>query len=312
MNIVQAYTKFNKQNIILVSGFSGSGKTKLAKFLAELFGFKLINLSDFYRSDEQYDKPENYVTLRDSTKILDLDNIYRSIDWDKFNASVNAQKEHGIVVQGFGFPGSVIGFKPDFHIHIKINKENLFKNRNAYLETHPDAFGNKYRGTATEKYIFNDITYPHYIKIVGDSKIDKFINTNDMNQEQVKDSAFSYLMNVIEKWLADYNKKKVPVTQEYGTRTLKQHDDGNDYYYDDIYFPDKKRKLYDFNDQGIDYPVEYRKKMGLDKGEESISSSDSSEMHGKKHNKNSSSSSNSDAQFLFTTDTTISGQYSDQ
>ena len=76
-NIVEVYTERNKQNIILISGLSGSGKSKFGMFISKIFNIKLTNLSEFYYSNETYDKPENYFeTLSDGTSELDWDNIY--------------------------------------------------------------------------------------------------------------------------------------------------------------------------------------------------------------------------------------------
>ena len=156
-NIVEVYTERNKQNIILISGFSGSGKSKFGVFLSKLFNAKLTNLSEFYYSVEQYNKPENYFEkLGDKTSELDWDNIYKSVDWTTFNDHVDTHKKNGIVVTGFGFPSRLLKFKPDFHIHIKINKENLFKNRDEYIKSHSDAYAHKHT-PEQEKLIFNKI-----------------------------------------------------------------------------------------------------------------------------------------------------------
>ena len=40
MNILEAYIKFNEQLIILISGFQGSGKGKLADQIKSLFNGK--------------------------------------------------------------------------------------------------------------------------------------------------------------------------------------------------------------------------------------------------------------------------------
>ena len=50
MNIIDAYKKFNKQLIILISGMSGSGKSKLAKNIAEDFNLEVIKQNDFYKN----------------------------------------------------------------------------------------------------------------------------------------------------------------------------------------------------------------------------------------------------------------------
>src|SRR5271169_4253888 len=139
MNIVQAYTKFNNGNVILISGFSGTGKTKFSKFIADLFGFKLVDLTEFYFQLEAYDKEENYETTKDGRKILKWDNIYESVDWDKFNKFVEEHKKDGLVIYGFGFPPKLLHFTPDFHILIKVAKQKLLENRAKFIEGHtPD------------------------------------------------------------------------------------------------------------------------------------------------------------------------------
>lgn len=308
MNIVQAYTKFKTQNIILFSGFSGSGKTKISRFIADLFGFQHINLSRFYYPKDVYDKDENYVLIKDDYRVLDWDNIYKSVDWNKLNNFVNDNKSKGIVLVGFGFPKTLLTFDHDFHIHIKINKKTLIENREAYMESHAaDFYLGKEAGESEyqkafdrDKTILNNITYQMYLKLIEDSKIDKFINTNDISEDKIKEEVFSYLMNMISKWLIDNSNRGKNVstgkTQQISKtkNTSKKpnvHYDGNASYYDEFYYPDKKRVLYDFNDEGIDYPPEYIKKFGAQKNDSSSSSSSSS-----------ASSDDSDATFLFTTD----------
>jgi uridine kinase len=53
MNIVEAYIKFNKGLIIVVSGISGCGKTTLARDIERDFNLKLIDQYDYYL--EKYD-----------------------------------------------------------------------------------------------------------------------------------------------------------------------------------------------------------------------------------------------------------------
>lgn len=307
MNIIQAYTKFNEQYIILISGFSGSGKSHLAKFFAKLFRFESMNLNDYLIKD--YDKQENYVKLKDGTGVLDWDNVWKSVDWNKFNNHVNEKKKNGIIVRGFGFPSKLLDFKPDIHIHIKINKKKLLENREKYMESHlaqskdqeakdqeQDQDKNQDQDQKN-KLILNDVTYPHYLKLMEESTIDKFLNANELSEDQIKEQGFSYIMYRTNKWLNEYNEHlNKPINKQESKqdqdKAHKIKDAWRDYggygangYYDDVYFPDKHRKLYDFNDQGIDYPSEM-----LRQDAEVSDSSDSSD-----------SSSDSDAQFLFTT-----------
>ncbi len=305
MNIIEAYTKFKKQYIILISGFSGAGKAKLGKFLANLFKFKFINLSEFNLTKEMYDKEENYVTLPDGSKILDWDNIYKSVNWDSFNDYVDTYKGNGIVVTGFGFPQSKIRFTPDAHIHLKIQKKNLLEKRHEYLDTHPDDPNNTFKDTSLETMILNQITYPRYMSILEDSKLDKFINlvqTDPKNssvlilrpEDEIKDEAFQYIINITSKWVNDYNKTVSKSAESnknadlpYDGRKVLSYS-GKSKVYDDYYL-NKRIKGYDFNDEGIDYPESSKK------SKKDITTSDSS------NSSDSSDSSDSDMDFLMTT-----------
>lgn len=301
MNIVQAYTKFKGQMIILISGFSGSGKTKLSKFLSKLFEFKYVKLNEFRLSENDYDKDENYVILKNGDKILNWDNIYASIDWNKFNDYINNNKKNGVVVDGFGFPIKLLKFETDFHIHIKINKKNLLEKREQYVKKKKLD-----RDIELDRMILNQVTFPIYVKLNEDSKIDKFVNTNDVTEEKIKEDVFFYLMQMIKRWLQNFNASVISdnsysqnkiKSHEYDTiRDInkdvdkyvdkdinknkyktkpKEHYEGDSYVYDEFYYPDKKRILYDFNDEGIDYPTNYRKCFNADKKTTSESDSDS-------------------------------------
>jgi len=183
-----------------------------------------------------------------------------------------------------------------------------------------------------------------HLKINEESKIDKFINTNDVPIDTVKDDVFSYLMSVIEKWLHSYDQsqqtqqtKTQQIQQEQQTQQVqrktnrgncdfnslvescladngkkrskdkstekikgkpKVHYEGNASHYDEFYYPNRKRILYDFNDEGIDYPDEYRKRFDKDSTSASTSTSTSTSSS----SITSTSDSDSDAVYLRTTD----------
>jgi hypothetical protein len=326
MNIVQAYTKFNNGCVVLVSGFSGSNKTKYSRFIANLFGFKLADLASFHIPLNEYDNDKNYETLKDGTKILKWDNIYESIDWNKFNAYVNSHKKDGLVVYGFGFPSKLLSFNPDFHILIKINAQNLSENRAKFIESHTSDEGDIIKKIEQDKLISEIVTRPLFKKISEESKFDKVINTNELNEEEIKQELFNYLIAIINKWLENYNKNKpqsAQSTQSVSTfkkptniyqtdqSRPKTHYEGEPDAYDEFYYPSKKRVLYDFNDEGIDYPPEFREKYNADKSS-SVSDSyddyDYGESEGKNKrrkstkskNDSSSSYSSDEAEFLFT------------
>ena len=86
MNIVEAYIKFNGQLIIIISGLSGSGKSKLAKYICNDFKLKIINQND-------------YLINKNSNNIENLYNE-NNIDWNKFNDEINNNKSDGIIIIG--------------------------------------------------------------------------------------------------------------------------------------------------------------------------------------------------------------------
>jgi len=288
MNIVQAFTKFNNQAIILVSGLSGSGKMTLARFIAKVFKFELIDLKDYFKTKEQYDLPENYKELSDGTKVLDWDDLYKSVNWDSLKNSVDIKCKNGCVVCGMGFPQGVIGFKPDFHIHIKISKELLIEKRHEYLKTHNDSPFFELMGTDREKQILNRLTYPNYLKIRDDMKVDRFMNVTEIAttldetssaMDKICDEVFKYLLQKIQQWIDQYNQKIV------GTRKFKEDNpydgktnlahQGKATVYDD-YFYNKKKKRYDHNDEGVDYPEDISKNTSSSSNDSNNDSNDDS------------------------------------
>lgn len=287
VNIVEAMTKFRGQYIVMVSGLSGSGRTKLAQFVADTFKFKLIDMKNFMHPKEYYDKPENYIKLDDETKILNWDDIERSVDWARFNDAVNADKATGVVAVGLGFPTNLIKFEQDQHIHIKIMKDKLFENRHKYLKSHTADENNKYMGTPLEKQIFNKLTIPIYIKLRDVSKIDRYINMNEIDIESAQKIIFIQLINFTKKWLEIYEEEKKTPAHVTNNKTtpVNINYEGNQSAYD-AYFHNKKRIQYDFNQEGDELP--YNEKMDSDE-ELELKSSDSID-----------NTSDSDAEFLWT------------
>ena len=293
MNIVQAWTKFNNQSIILISGFSGSHKTKLAKFVSDVFGFQILNLTKFFKTDEAYDLESNYVVLKDESRILNWDNIYQSIDWKEFNSYVNSNKHSGLVIHGFGFPSSLIEFVPDFHIHIGISKQKLMENRSEFVAKHSADIPDKESDTKEsdteksksldeispiEKLFFNTITYPLYIEINKESKFDLYVNSNELTDEQMKDKIFDFLIKNIQQKLAQIDKKsnhQIANNQsESGNNKIRSHYEDPENKIDKFYYPNAKKHIYAFNDEGIDYPEKYLAKNKSSDTSESSESSD--------------------------------------
>lgn len=296
MNIIEAYLKLKGQYIILMSGFSGSDKTKYADFFAKLFGFEHVRLESFEFDKDVYDVDDNYVMMKNGTKILDWDNIYKSIDWEKLSNHINQNKNKvGIILSGFGFIAKKINFEPDIHIHIKISKEKLIMKRQKYLEDHPeDPYNevfNKNKNIMESLSLFlNTVTYPRYLEIIKDSKIDKFINMNNMDFESAKQEIFSYIISYTNKWLKENQllqkpvknpiKKQHEANEEINIKNWNIFDTTSKKNNNNIPKPsDKiieerhkhpvyaeyfktKRKRYDFNEEGIDYPIPYEEEYG--------------------------------------------------
>lgn len=209
MNIVEAYIKFKGQLIILVSGLSGSGKCKLARNIERDFKLKLLNLENF--SKKQTDKTVKIIVGEEAKEIevKDWDDI-EIFDWDKFNDEVNKNKQNGVVICGTYFPSSKLKFESDYHMQVKIAKQKLIENRIKYIQKHisenPEL--EKINDEKIITGIVNKITYPHYIEYSGLSKIDKYLNANIMDENQIYDEAFSFLINSIQVYIDEYNRTK--------------------------------------------------------------------------------------------------------
>ncbi len=199
VNVVEAYIKFNSQLIILISGFSGSGKTLLAKNIERDFKIEFLNLNNFYKKDYN-----EIIDLGHGIKVVDWDNP-EAIDWDKFNDKVNSIKNKDVVISGFSFPNDKLQFKLDFHVHLRLSKEKLIKNRHEYLEENKDNPLNEIKDTRTEMYILNNLTFKHFMSIKDKSTYTYKVDTTELTPEQTYDQVFDYLINNIEKNV--YSKK---------------------------------------------------------------------------------------------------------
>jgi uridine kinase len=193
VNVVEAFIKLNSQLIILISGFSGSGKTLLAKNIEKDFKIQFLNLNDYYKSDYN-----EIVDLGHDIKIVDWDNP-EAIDWNKLNEKVNSIKNKGIVISGFGFPNDKIKFKLDFHIHLRMSKDKLIKNRHDYLEENKDNPLNDIKDTRTELLILNNLSFKHFMNIKDKSTYTFKLETTELNPDQTYDQVFDYLIENIEK-----------------------------------------------------------------------------------------------------------------
>lgn len=196
MNIVEAYIKFNKKLIIIISGLSGSEKTVIAKFIERDFKLKLINLENYVNKDFN-----ETVTLSNDTKLINWDDV-NSYDWNKFNTDVISEQTNGIVVSGCYFPLNKIKFDTDFHIHIKVPKQTLIEKRTKFAENKKEKFN---MDTTLIPLIVNQITYPLYLTYVENSKIDKYVNSKDLTVDQIYDQVADFLFFKIDENLNKIN-----------------------------------------------------------------------------------------------------------
>lgn len=210
MNIVEAYIKFKGELVILVSGISGSGISHLAKNISRDLKIPSVSYAKF--CIKGYNKK---VKLPDGTEVInwDTDDV---IDWENFNKEIEGKKKTGVVAYGQSFQTNKLSktLDVDAHINIKLSKQNLLARRQKYIEEHKDECKELY-GRPQEILIFNRLTFPYYLQSIENSKITKFINANEFSNlpeneydEKLANEAFSYLMNIITKWIDKYHESQ--------------------------------------------------------------------------------------------------------
>ena len=189
-NIVEAYIEFNKQLIILISGLPGCGKVTVAKKVSDLFKLSFLDEIDYFKKDNN-----EKVKLSDGKIEKDVTNWYtdNAINWDKLNEDVTNLKSNGIVLSGISFPADKITFKPDYHLHLNISKQQCIDKRLKFLERYTDT-------EFMEKTVMNQLIYPYYIDVTKRSKINKFVNINDIDDEKVFDNVFTVLIGFIQEY----------------------------------------------------------------------------------------------------------------
>jgi hypothetical protein len=185
MNIKEAYLKYKKQLVILVSGLAGSGKTVVSKLIADDYEITHLKLKDYFLDQHKLSKKFSF----------------DAIDWDKVNQEVDKLKHTGVIVSGLLFDDSKMTFNSDYNIHIKISKQNWLTNRSENLiktnkENHEELM-------ITEKKDFNAIWYPYYLSNLNASRIDKFYNINETDLDKLYNDIFDQLSFFIKKSLDD-------------------------------------------------------------------------------------------------------------
>jgi shikimate kinase len=194
INIIDAYLEYNKQLVIIVSGLSGSNKSKIGQNLAKELNLEFINTRD-YIDKEKYEEIE----LPNKEKVK----IYNNYKWDEIIEKINKEKSKGVIVCGEYFPKDNLNdLFITLHLHIKLSKQNIIKKRLEYIDSLDDDKKKNYKDNDTEVLIINQIIYPYYLDILQKSHINKFINANEYFESddfdnKVTDRIFEEVINTI-------------------------------------------------------------------------------------------------------------------
>lgn len=194
MNVVEAYIKFNKQLVVVISGVSGCNKTAVAKRVASSLNLSFVNQFEFYNKEvESVKLPDGTTTPNFSTD--------SAVDWDSFNNEVLSKIEAGggVIISAVSLPvfnneenKKLIKFKTDYHIHLTMSKQQCIESRHRYLTKHKDKYPTEAKqiGSKLEKWKMNHITYPYYLESVKRMKIDKFITVKSHNDKELWSAVF--------------------------------------------------------------------------------------------------------------------------
>jgi len=197
MNIIEAYIKFKKQFLIFITGISGCGKTALARNISRDFKLKMIDQFDYYKKGYS-----ESVDLPDGTKVINWYND-DAVDWDKLNKDIDEMKDKGLIVAGFALPTDKLTNVPDYHIHLNISKQECIERRRIYVEKNKDKYEDEFKliNTPAEKLKMNQLIFPYYLDAIKRSKIQKFINITELNDDAIYDQTFETIISFIQKVL---------------------------------------------------------------------------------------------------------------
>jgi hypothetical protein len=91
----------------------------------------------------------------------------------------------------------------DFHIHLKISKDDLIKNRADYNSEKIDSKLEEIKDLTKdiEKRILNAISFPIYLELIKQSKFTKTINIEYGKLKDSYNDIFDYIIDSIKKLL---------------------------------------------------------------------------------------------------------------
>jgi hypothetical protein len=214
INIIDAYVIRENSFIIFISGLQCCGKTTIAKYTARDFEMVLIDQFNYFKKD--YDVKSK---LNDDLSLINWDSD-DAIDWEKFNADIQSAKLNNkkVVVVGFALVDDKIKIKPNIHIHLVISKQKSLEKKRIFLEKNKEKYPEEFKeiNTPIELLKMNKFIFPYYLATKERSKIQKFINVNDIDNNQIYDQVFNIIVDYLEDRLYENN-------PEYKTRNdLKQ------------------------------------------------------------------------------------------
>ena len=102
---------------------------------------------------------------------------------------------------------------------MKLSKQNLLEKRHEFIERHSNE--KQYEeminlDEETEKLLLNKITYPYYLKTTENAIINKFLNINELQMDEIVRQSFKMIINYIENKVY-HNRKDMKWNEESST-----------------------------------------------------------------------------------------------
>jgi adenylate kinase family enzyme len=201
--ILDVYLEKFKQLIIVISGMSGSNKSEISDEISKVLKCKHINQNNFINPDFEE-------TIEINNKKINIWDSDDAIDWLSFNNKIKEMLNENkiLIISGVSFNKGKIDFKIDYHIHLKLSKQVLLEKRHDFIERHskePQYKDMINIDEETEKLILNKYTYPYYLKTTENAIINKFLNINEIQLDEIVRESFNIIINFIENKI--YNKR---------------------------------------------------------------------------------------------------------